>query len=178
MFPQAIATGYIHIGTMTGKLNGVIPATTPSGSRNENTSTPADTWSEYSPFNNVGSPQANSTTSRPRWSSLAASETTFPCSSAITSASRCLLPRTRFRNSNRISVRLLNDVCDQVSNAPAAAATASSTSDVLASSTSACTCPVAGLNTGAVRVEPPSTGLPPIQCEMIFTRVLSVATPE
>ena len=33
--PQAIATGCIHIGTITGKLNGVIPATTPSGSRNE-----------------------------------------------------------------------------------------------------------------------------------------------
>ena len=27
--PQARATGNIHIGTMTGKLNGVIPATTP-----------------------------------------------------------------------------------------------------------------------------------------------------
>ena len=33
--PHAIATGYIHIGTMTGKLNGVIPATTPSGWRSE-----------------------------------------------------------------------------------------------------------------------------------------------
>ena len=29
--PAAIATGNIHIGTMAGKLNGVIPATTPSG---------------------------------------------------------------------------------------------------------------------------------------------------
>ena len=29
--PQAIATGNIHIGTMAGKLNGVMPATTPSG---------------------------------------------------------------------------------------------------------------------------------------------------
>ena len=27
--PQASATGNIHIGTMAGKLNGVIPATTP-----------------------------------------------------------------------------------------------------------------------------------------------------
>ena len=33
MLPQAMATGYIHIGTITGKLNGVIPATTPSGWR-------------------------------------------------------------------------------------------------------------------------------------------------
>src|SRR4051794_15944066 len=46
VFPQAIATGNIHIGTIAGKLNGVMPATTPSGSRNENVSTPLDTWSE------------------------------------------------------------------------------------------------------------------------------------
>ena len=35
VFPQAIAIGNIHIGTMAGKLNGVIPATTPSGCRSE-----------------------------------------------------------------------------------------------------------------------------------------------
>jgi hypothetical protein len=34
-FPLAMATGNIHIGTMTGKLNGVMPATTPSGWRTE-----------------------------------------------------------------------------------------------------------------------------------------------
>src|ERR687889_2371956 len=42
VLPVAIATGCIHIGTMIGKLNGVIPATTPSGCRNEYTSTPVD----------------------------------------------------------------------------------------------------------------------------------------
>jgi malonate-semialdehyde dehydrogenase (acetylating)/methylmalonate-semialdehyde dehydrogenase len=31
----AMAMGYIHIGTMAGKLNGVMPATTPSGWRSE-----------------------------------------------------------------------------------------------------------------------------------------------
>ena len=46
MLPQAIATGNIHIGTIAGKLNGVMPATTPSGSRNENVSTSVETWSE------------------------------------------------------------------------------------------------------------------------------------
>ena len=35
VFPQAMARGNIHIGTMAGKLNGVIPATTPSGCRIE-----------------------------------------------------------------------------------------------------------------------------------------------
>ena len=40
MLPQASATGNIHIGTMAGKLNGVMPATTPSGWRSEWLSTP------------------------------------------------------------------------------------------------------------------------------------------
>ena len=31
VLPQAIALANIHIGTMAGKLNGVIPATTPRG---------------------------------------------------------------------------------------------------------------------------------------------------
>ena len=35
VLPQAIATGNIHIGTIAGKLNGVMPATTPRGSRKE-----------------------------------------------------------------------------------------------------------------------------------------------
>ena len=33
--PQAIAVVHIHSGTMAGKLNGVMPATTPSGWRIE-----------------------------------------------------------------------------------------------------------------------------------------------
>ena len=40
--PQAIATGNIHAGTMTGKLNGVTPATTPRGWRSVQLSIPAD----------------------------------------------------------------------------------------------------------------------------------------
>jgi allophanate hydrolase subunit 1 len=35
VLPHAIAIGYIHIGTIAGKLNGVMPATTPSGWRSE-----------------------------------------------------------------------------------------------------------------------------------------------
>src|SRR5215204_115496 len=49
VFPHAIAIGYIHIGTIAGKLNGVMPATTPSGWRIEYESTSVDTFSEYSP---------------------------------------------------------------------------------------------------------------------------------
>ncbi len=33
MLPLAMAVANIHIGTMAGKLNGVMPATTPSGWR-------------------------------------------------------------------------------------------------------------------------------------------------
>ena len=46
MLPQAIAIGNIHIGTMAGKLNGVMPATTPTGCLIEYESTPVDTFSE------------------------------------------------------------------------------------------------------------------------------------
>ena len=35
VLPQAIAGAHIHMGTIAGKLNGVIPATTPSGWRIE-----------------------------------------------------------------------------------------------------------------------------------------------
>ena len=35
VLPQAIATGYIHSGTIAGKLNGVMPAHTPTGCRSE-----------------------------------------------------------------------------------------------------------------------------------------------
>src|SRR5581483_3279107 len=35
VFPQASAGAHIHIGTIAGKLNGVIPATTPRGCRIE-----------------------------------------------------------------------------------------------------------------------------------------------
>ena len=35
VLPHAIAIGYIHIGTIAGKLKGVMPATTPTGCRME-----------------------------------------------------------------------------------------------------------------------------------------------
>src|SRR3982751_6615039 len=50
VLPHAIAIGYIHIGTIAGKLNGVMPATTPSGWRIEYESTSVETFSLYSPF--------------------------------------------------------------------------------------------------------------------------------
>ncbi len=46
VLPHARAGAHIHIGTIAGKLNGVMPATTPSGCRIEYTSTPVDACSE------------------------------------------------------------------------------------------------------------------------------------
>ena len=46
VLPQAMALANIHIGTMDGKLNGVMPATTPKGWRMLYTSTPAEACSE------------------------------------------------------------------------------------------------------------------------------------
>ena len=89
--PQARATGNIHIGTMTGKLNGVIPATTPSGWRSEWLSTRVPTFSVTSPLSSCGAAVANSTTSVPRAISPSASDQTLPCSATMTSAIRFLM---------------------------------------------------------------------------------------
>src|SRR5919202_2918016 len=113
VLPQAIATGCIHIGTITGKLNGVMPAHTPSGWRNEYTSTPVDTWSEKSPLSRCGMPQANSTTSSPRCTSPRASESTLPCSSETTAASSSTRAFTSSRNANSVLARLASEDCDQ-----------------------------------------------------------------
>src|SRR5210317_1848420 len=64
VFPHAIAIGNIHIGTIAGKLKGVMPATT-KGCLIDQLSTLVPTFSENSPFNKCGIPQANSTTSSP-----------------------------------------------------------------------------------------------------------------
>ncbi len=105
-FPHAIATGNIHIGTIAGKLNGVIPATTPSGWRIEWTSVPVDTDSEYPPFSRCGIPHANSTTSWPA-PDLAerVATATLPCSALIAAASSSLRRSSASRNAKRIRTR-------------------------------------------------------------------------
>ena len=64
------------------------------------------------------------------------------------SASSSILALTSSLNLNRILDRALREDCDHLSNAVAAARTASSTSRVFASSTWACCSPVAGFQTG------------------------------
>src|SRR5436190_1021227 len=66
VLPQAIAIGNIHSGTITGKLNGVMPALTPTGWRSVCVSTCVPAFYACSRFRRCGMPQANSTTSMPR----------------------------------------------------------------------------------------------------------------
>ena len=91
VLPQAIATGNIQSGTITGKLNGVMPAHTPIGWRTVWQSTPVPTFSECSPLRRCGMPQANSTTSMPRCTEPIASGRVLPCSSVTSRASVLLV---------------------------------------------------------------------------------------
>ena len=145
MLPAAIAIGNIHIGTMAGKLNGVIPATTPSGWRIEYESTSVETFSEKPPLSRCGMPQANSTTSRPRATSPAASLATLPCSSVMSFASSVAWVLTSSRKANRTVTRLDSDTRPQDLAASRATRTASSTSCAEAKSTVPLMWPVAGL---------------------------------
>src|SRR5438067_833317 len=121
VLPQAIATGNIHIGTITGKLNGVMPATTPSGWRIDQASMPRAIWSVNSPLSNCGMPTANSTTSMPRATSPCASLKVLPCS-RVTSAAKssvCCWHSCRYLNSTR--ARASGGVADQAGKALLAA---------------------------------------------------------
>ena len=82
--PRAIAFGIVQFGTMFGKLNGVIDATTPTGKRSTRHSTPRET-SSTSPAVICGSEQANSQSSADFSTSARASLSILPFSS-VTSA--------------------------------------------------------------------------------------------
>ncbi|MNS96491.1 hypothetical protein D3C72_1307910 [compost metagenome] len=145
VLPHASATGNIHIGTITGKLNGVMPATTPSGWRRFQLSMPPPMLSVKSVLSRLGMPQANSTTSMPRVTSPLASENTLPCSRVISAARSSWCWSSSSLNLNRMRARRSGGVSDHAGNAALAAATASATSCAVASATRAATSPVAGL---------------------------------
>ena len=149
--PQATATGTNHSGTITGKLNGEITATTPSGCRIVYESTSVDTFSLNAPRNADGMPQAYSMTSRPRCTSPAASASTLPCSAVITSASRSRRACTSSRKAN--STRSAGPATRPASAAPRGRGGPHRHVDVAveASSTSAVRLPVAGSNTSPRR---------------------------
>ncbi len=162
VLPVASAIGNIHIGTIAGKLNGVMPAHTPSGWRTDQLSMPRPTCSVNSPFSRCGMPQANSTTSRPRVISPWASEKTLPCSSEMTRASASWSRFSNSRNLNMTRARVSGGVAAQPGNAAAAARTAWSTSPGSAKATRRTFSPVAGLYTSPHRPLVPSTRLPPM----------------
>ncbi len=149
VFPQASATGNIHIGTITGKLNGVIPATTPSGWRIDQASMPRAIWSVNSPFSSCGMPQANSTTSMPRATSPWASLKVLPCSRVIMAANSSVCCWHSCRYLNRMRERASGGVADQAGKAAEAANTAALTSSTPPRVTRAQGSPSAGLNTSA-----------------------------
>src|SRR5438309_876245 len=164
VLPQAIATGNIHIGTIAGKLKGVIPAHTPSGWRIEYRSMPAEMLPENSPFIRCGMPQANSTTSRPRWIEPLASESTLPCSFEMRSASSSMCRSINSLNRNITRARARGEVSDQPAKASLALAIARSTSAFEARGTLAASAPVVGLNTSPKRPPfSPRTCLPPMK---------------
>ena len=158
--PQAIAGANFHIGIMAGKLNGVMPATTPSGWRIEYMSMPGPASVVYSPFSRCGAPMQNSTTSSPRCTSPLASGRVLPCSRESASASASMSRCRRRTNSISTRARRCGLTAAQAGCASAARATAWSTSSREASATRACTSPVAGLKTSAVRPEPPGARAP------------------
>ena len=150
--PHARAGPAFHSGIIAGKLNGVMPATTPSGWRIEYTSMPPPAPSVNSPLSRCGMPMANSMTSMPRWMSPRESATVLPCSMDSSSASSSVLALTNSTNfintrARRCGFQAAHSFC-----ASTAEATAVSTSAADASSTLACTSPVLGLKTSAVRV--------------------------
>src|SRR6516162_1882411 len=163
VLPQAIAGAHFHSGIIAGKLNGVMPATTPSGWRMEKRSIPGPAPSVNSPFIRCGMPQANSTTSSPRWMSPLESAKVLPCSeeSSLARLSNSLCASSR--NLNRTRARRCGLVAAQAGCAAAALAMACSTSALLAKATFACTSPVLGLNTSPLRPERPETSLPPMK---------------
>src|SRR5689334_13734222 len=84
--PKAIALGIVQLGTIAGKLNGTIDATTPRGILSVLHSTPLLT-SSTSPVISWGNEQANSVSSIHFSISAVASLIVFPFSSLINSDS-------------------------------------------------------------------------------------------
>ena len=143
--PAASAIGRIHIGTITGKLNGVIAATTPSGWRSVTASTPDATFGVFIPARWTGRPQAYSTVSMPRVTPTNASAKVLPWSRVMSAASSSRCFQASSRKANRTWLRAMSGMSRQAGKASFAASTARSTSVLPPRGTRAMTSPVAGL---------------------------------
>ena len=162
--PQAIAGANFHSGIIAGKLNGVMPATTPSGWRIEYMSMPGPAPSVNSPFSRCGMPQANSTTSTPRWMSPLASAMVLPCSRARSSASSSMSLATRSRNFIITRARRCGFVAAHAGCAALAFSTAARSSAFEASATWPDHLAGHGLEDVGNAARCPGTCLPPMKC--------------
>ncbi len=163
-FPTATAILICASGTIIGKLNGEIAATTPSGYFAEYALIFPPTLTEYSPFTKCGAPIAKSTDSIPRVTSPFASSIVFPLSRQIIakSSSKCCV--NKLRKFNKTCARFATETSRHAGNAACASAMASRVSSLVASGTFAMTSPVVGLKTSPNRPLCPSTFCPPIKC--------------
>ena len=93
--PQAIAGGNIKAGSMSGKLNAVIPTPTPRGLFKVYVSTSDATLLAISPSCKRVIEQAFSMASSARPTSPSASANVLPCSKVTNSANSWLCSRTR-----------------------------------------------------------------------------------
>ncbi|MCY1413796.1 hypothetical protein D9M71_292330 [compost metagenome] len=136
---------------MAGKLNGVMPATTPSGWKSLQASMFGPTLRLYSPLRISGAAQAYSTFSIPRLSSPAASSRVLPCSSLISLEMTASFCSSSCLKRNSTWARLAGGVLRQAGKAALAASMACWMVARLARPTLRWASPVDGLNTSAVR---------------------------
>ena len=150
VFPHTSATGYIHSGTIAGKLNGVMPTHTPSGRRIDSQSMPRAMLGRISPIKSEGIPHANSTISIPRRMLPRASISVLPCSRETRAASSSKASSSSILKRKNTRARSVGGVSAHAGNAAAAASTASSTTLASHIGVSAITSPREGLKTGVV----------------------------
>jgi hypothetical protein len=161
-FPAVIAIGNIHIGTIAGKLNGAMPATTPSGSRRSSQVTPRLTSSDP-PSSRFCSEIAYSQTSMPFKISARPSATVLPASAAHECASSSRWASTSSRKRNIAWVRSLSGTLPQPIDAILAAATAAATSSAVDIGTVPIGAPVYGLMTSRLSPRSASDQAPPMR---------------
>ena len=160
VLPVVTPTGNIQSGIIAGKLNGAMPAHTPSGSRNETVSMPPPTPPTVSPICSVAALQHSSTTSSPRKTSPRASASVLPCSRVMLAASSSVCSRMRACSLNMTRCRCCTGVAAHAGAAAAAAATAASSSSRVASGTRHTSSCVAGSRTSENVVAADATSSP------------------
>ena len=144
VLPQAIAKGRNHIGTIAGKLNGVIAAQTPTGWRIVSVSIFVATPSRMRPCIVVGIAQAASTISIMRATSACASGYVLPISRVAVAAISSARLTSCSRKPKSQRARSIVLLAFHAGKAARAAWTAASTSLAPESGTWARTSPVAG----------------------------------